>query len=100
MNPRPTGCCPYNPTTLEHYANVITHAVSNLISKNKNIPSGFVFDNFLYKKTVILPSIIGAYYLVAFSKTHIHARASLIYGMSLVMLFTVSTLFHFFSMVR
>jgi hypothetical protein len=27
MNPKARGCCAYAPTILEHYANIITHAV-------------------------------------------------------------------------
>ena len=33
MNPRPSSCCQYNPTTYEHYANILTHAVVKLFSK-------------------------------------------------------------------
>lgn len=76
MNPRPRGCCPYQPTQAEHYANVLTHGL------------------------VIVPSIVGCYYLNAYTKTHAQYKSTLIYGISLILLFTVSTLFHLFSMVN
>ena len=76
MNPKPRSCCPYNPTLIEHYANVITHGL------------------------VILPSILGAYYLTSYAKTHEQYKTTLIYGISLILLFTVSTLFHLCSMLE
>lgn len=76
MNPRPRSCCPYTPTVFEHYANVATHGI------------------------VIIPSIIGAYYLNYYAKTHDQYRSTLIYGISLILLFTVSTLFHLCSMLE
>ena len=33
MNPKARGCCAYAPTILEHYANIITHAVINFCLK-------------------------------------------------------------------
>ncbi len=76
MNPRPTGCCPYAPTKAEHYANVLTHGA------------------------VILPSVYGCIYLNSYAKTHEQSTSVLIYGISLILLFTVSTLFHLFSMLE
>lgn len=76
MNPRPNSCCPYKPTIFEHYANVATHALA------------------------IVPSIFGAIYLINYAKTYAHYTAALIYGSSLIMLFSVSTLFHLFSMFK
>lgn len=73
MNPK---CHPYKPTLLEHYANIITHGA------------------------VILPSILGAYFLVQYSKNHDQIKSSLIYGTSLILLFSVSTIFHWFSMIN
>lgn len=72
MNPK---CHPYKPTVYEHYANILTH--------------GFV----------ILPSVIGAISLTQFSKTHDQYKSTMIYGISLILLFTVSTLFHWFSLI-
>ena len=75
MNPRPVGCCAYVPTKAEHYANVLTHGI------------------------VIVPSIYGCLHLNAYARTHEQSRSVLIYGISLICLFTVSTLFHLCSML-
>ncbi|CAF0770623.1 unnamed protein product, partial [Brachionus calyciflorus] len=75
MNPRPKSCCPYSPTIFEHYANVITHGL------------------------MIIPSILGAYQLNSYAKTHAQHKSTLIYGISLILLFSVSTLFHLCSML-
>lgn len=72
MNPR---CHPYKPTYLEHYANILTH--------------GFV----------IIPSIVGLFFLGQYSKNHDQYKSTMIYGISLILLFTVSTLFHWFSLL-
>ena len=70
----PTGN-PYIPTLVEHYANICTHGIA------------------------ILPSIYAAFSLVKYAKTHEQHRSVLIYGFSLFALFTVSTLFHLFSLL-
>lgn len=76
MNPRAKPGDQYNPTEVEHYANVFTHGL------------------------VIIPSIIGAIYMSSYSKTSDQFRTSIIYGISLILLFTVSTLFHLFSLCQ
>jgi|ERR1712127_520894 len=73
MNPK---CHPYKPTSIEHYANILTHGL------------------------VIIPSIYGAMCLGQYSKTHEQYTSTLIYGISLILLFTVSTLFHWFSHIQ
>lgn len=73
MNPKGN---PYRPTLLEHYANIITHGAA------------------------IIPAIYGACSLVTYAKTHEQHRTVLIYGLSLFLLFTISTLFHLFSMLN
>ena len=73
MNPRAKGKEQYNPTNHEHYANIITHAFA------------------------IVPSIVAVSYMISFTRSHAQYRSTLIYGTSLIMLFSVSTLFHFFS---
>ena len=72
MNPKHN---PYQPTLLEHKANVLTHAIA------------------------ILPSVYGAHSLVKYANTHEQHRSVLIYGFSLILLFTISTLFHLFSLI-
>ncbi len=71
MNPK---CHPYRPTLIEHYANILTH--------------GFA----------ILPSIVGAFFLIQCSKNYQFFPA-IVYGISLILLFSVSTIFHYFSLV-
>lgn len=74
MNPRAKGHEQYKPTIVEHYANVITHGL------------------------VIVPSVIGAVYMSWHSRTSDQFRSAILYGLALIMLFTVSTLFHVFSL--
>jgi len=76
MNPRPKGKEAYNPTKHEHYANIVTHA------------------------SLVIPSIIAVLYMISYTRSHDQYTSTLIYGTSLVMLFSVSTLFHFFSCVN
>lgn len=73
MNPK---CHPYRPTIWEHYANILTHGL------------------------VIIPSILGAFFLGQYSKTHDQYKSTLVYGFGLILLFTVSTLFHWFSLLN
>ncbi|XP_014277382.1 monocyte to macrophage differentiation factor 2 [Halyomorpha halys] len=75
MNDKPSHNQPYNPTPIEHIANVITHGIW------------------------VLPSIYGGLLLLFNSPTSSHFFCALIYSLSLIMCFTVSTLFHtvFFS---
>lgn len=72
MNPK---CHPYRPTLIEHYANILTHGL------------------------IILPSIVGAVCLGQYSKNDEQYKSTMIYGIGLTLLFTVSTLFHWFSLV-
>lgn len=76
MNKRPQGRVQYNPTLLEHYANVITHGV------------------------LILPACLGALYLNFHSKTSAQSFAFFVYSVSLILVFTVSTTYHFFSLIN
>ena len=73
MNPKSH---PYKPTIIEHYANIVTHG------------------------TAIFPSVYGAISLVSYAKTHDQHKSVLIYGFSLFLLFTISTLFHLFSFLH
>lgn len=70
MNRRPAGNEAYVPTEIEHLANVTTHALS------------------------ILPSFFAFKVLVQRAHTPAHFTAALVYGVALVLLFVVSSLFH------
>jgi len=70
MNPKAKGKEAYKPTQIEHYANFFTHAA------------------------VILPSVLCVCHMLSYCRSHAQYKSSLIYGCSLVMLFTMSTLFH------
>ncbi|XP_014262176.1 monocyte to macrophage differentiation factor [Cimex lectularius] len=70
MNERATSDKAYVPTTVEHIANVITHGVW------------------------VLPSAYGSYELLARSSSWSHFWAAVVYGISLFLCFTVSTIFH------
>lgn len=69
------SCCAqtgeaYNPTVVEQVANCVTHGI------------------------FVIPSIVAVYYMLTHSTSHQHYFCSLVYGIALVMLFTVSTTFH------
>ncbi|KAB7498084.1 Monocyte to macrophage differentiation factor 2 [Armadillidium nasatum] len=72
MNERPLGKAAYQPTSVEHWANMVTHGV------------------------FVLPAVYGAIVLYESSKSDMQRLASGIYGLALVGLFTVSTIFHVF----
>ncbi|XP_049544993.1 monocyte to macrophage differentiation factor [Anopheles darlingi] len=69
-NPRAARGCAYIPTEVEHIANVLTHGMW------------------------VLPSIYGGFHLYWRSYTIAQTLAAIIYGISLSMLFLVSTCFH------
>lgn len=69
-NKRACGKEAYCPTKVEHIANVITHGVW------------------------VIPSIFGWKLLLQRAKTSSQVLAALVYGASLVALFSVSTCFH------
>ncbi|XP_050091235.1 monocyte to macrophage differentiation factor [Anopheles aquasalis] len=69
-NPRAARGCAYIPTEVEHIANVLTHGMW------------------------VLPSIYGGFHLYWRSYTVAQTLAAIIYGISLSMLFLVSTCFH------
>ncbi|CAH1180058.1 unnamed protein product [Phaedon cochleariae] len=60
----------YCPTTIEHIANILTHGIW------------------------IIPSIVGTLELVNRSKDSDHLLSALIYGATLIFLFSISTSFH------
>ncbi|GAU87921.1 hypothetical protein RvY_00707 [Ramazzottius varieornatus] len=65
--------CPgeaYEPTEVEHVANIFTHAIS------------------------IVPALCGTAYLVSLSRSSAQTLAAIVYGLSLVALFGMSTAFH------
>ncbi|XP_055334410.1 monocyte to macrophage differentiation factor-like [Paramacrobiotus metropolitanus] len=74
--------CPgeaYEPTDIEHVANICTHAIS------------------------IIPAMCAMGYLLLSAPTYLHAITAVIYGCSLIALFGVSTAFHsacYFGMTR
>jgi len=70
MNEKASHGKAYDPTAVEHIANVITHGVW------------------------ILPSTYGTWVLVQRSQTWPQLGAALIYGLSLILIFTMSTVFH------
>ncbi|XP_066914723.1 monocyte to macrophage differentiation factor-like [Clytia hemisphaerica] len=74
------NCCgckgqAYNPTDVEQKANIITHGI--------NIPF----------------AVVAVYFMVIKSKDNLDLVCTLVYGTSLLMLFTVSTLFHVISLL-
>ncbi|BFZ03158.1 hypothetical protein BsWGS_06197 [Bradybaena similaris] len=73
MNHRACRNEQYQPTDVEHLANVISHGVW------------------------ILPSFLALIFMVHMSATSLQKIASLVYGSALVLLFTTSTIFHILS---
>lgn len=70
MNSRAIGNEAYVPTELEHIANMITHGIW------------------------VLPSFAGTIFLLQQSQSRNQYIAALVYGFSLVALFSISTIFH------
>ncbi|XP_073976117.1 monocyte to macrophage differentiation factor 2 isoform X1 [Rhodnius prolixus] len=70
MNERATSDKAYVPTSAEHIANMITHGMW------------------------VLPSAYGSFHLVTRSTSWAHFWAAFVYGLSLILCFTVSTVFH------
>lgn len=70
MNPRACMNEAYNPTTIEHIANVATHGIW------------------------VVPSVIGGIELIRRSTTWTQFVSACVYGISLILVFTVSTFFH------
>ncbi|KAK3882349.1 hypothetical protein Pcinc_013257 [Petrolisthes cinctipes] len=60
----------YQPTDVEHWANMVTHGL------------------------FVLPAIYGAVMLVLAARSHTHQLAATIYGLGLAGLFSISTFFH------
>lgn len=65
----------YQPTQLEQVCNSITHGIS------------------------IIPAIVAVYMMLQNSSTQVHQLCALWYGISLIMLFTISTTYHVLSLV-
>ncbi|XP_076447612.1 monocyte to macrophage differentiation factor 2-like [Babylonia areolata] len=63
----------YQPTDVEHIANVVTHGAW------------------------VLPSLAGLVFMVQLATSDLHLTAAIIYGLALTTLFSVSTAFHFIS---
>lgn len=70
MNCRALSDQAYIPTDVEHLANVVTHGLW------------------------ILPSIVGMWWMFCLSSNEIQRLTAIIYGLSLFVLFSVSTAFH------
>lgn len=70
MNMKANSNQAYVPTEVEHIANVITHALW------------------------VVPSLVGTMFLIQQSSTSSQYLSAVIYGISLVALFTISTVFH------
>ncbi|KAL0279279.1 UNVERIFIED_CONTAM: hypothetical protein PYX00_000874 [Menopon gallinae] len=69
-NKRAPPNCAYIPTNVEHCANVFTHGIW------------------------VMPSILGFLHLIERSRSFTQLWAALIYGTSLILIFTISTFFH------
>ncbi|XP_068202804.1 monocyte to macrophage differentiation factor 2 [Palaemon carinicauda] len=70
MNSIALGRAAYQPTNVEHWANMVTHGV------------------------FVLPAVYGAVMMVMASRSDLHQLAATIYGVGLAGLFSVSTIFH------
>ncbi|KAG7157400.1 monocyte to macrophage differentiation factor 2-like isoform X3 [Homarus americanus] len=70
MNSVPLDRAAYQPTNVEHWANMVTHGL------------------------FVLPAIYGAVMMVMASRSDVHQLAATIYGVGLAGLFSVSTFFH------
>ncbi|KAK7083693.1 hypothetical protein SK128_028624 [Halocaridina rubra] len=70
MNSAALGRSAYQPTNVEHWANMVTHGVC------------------------VLPAVYGAVIMVMASRSDVHQLAATIYGIGLAGLFSVSTIFH------
>ncbi|XP_063862223.1 monocyte to macrophage differentiation factor 2-like isoform X1 [Scylla paramamosain] len=70
MNGVAVGQAAYQPTSVEHWANMVTHGL------------------------FVLPAIYGAVFMVTAAHCSLHQLAAAIYGLGLAGLFSVSTFFH------
>lgn len=70
MNPRACSNQAYVPTSIEHFANIITHGIW------------------------IVPALLGAAELICRSTTWTQMISAWVYGVALLLLFAVSTTFH------
>ncbi|XP_015512793.1 monocyte to macrophage differentiation factor [Neodiprion pinetum] len=70
MNPRATTNEAYQPTSVEHIANVVTHGMW------------------------VIPSLLAGVMLVQRSSTQMQLISALVYGTALLLVFTISTFFH------
>lgn len=70
MNKKPSPKEAYDPTTIEHIANVVTHGIW------------------------IVPSILGTLKLMYRSHSFAQIISAIVYGATLIFLFCISTSFH------
>ncbi|XP_050688487.1 monocyte to macrophage differentiation factor 2-like isoform X2 [Eriocheir sinensis] len=70
MNGVAVGRAAYQPTSVEHWANMVTHGL------------------------FVLPAVFGAVFMVTAAHSSLHQLAATIYGLGLAGLFFVSTFFH------
>ncbi|XP_055373250.1 monocyte to macrophage differentiation factor [Condylostylus longicornis] len=75
-NPRAMPGCQYSPTRIEHFLNIFTHGIW------------------------ILPALFGTVELVSRSYSRTQLIAAWIYGLALIFLFVISTIFHSVSYVN
>ncbi|KAK4296006.1 hypothetical protein Pmani_031473 [Petrolisthes manimaculis] len=77
----------YQPTDVEHWANMVTHGL--LV-----FPAIYCILSPHHPQLFVLPAIYGAVMLVLAARSHTHQLAATIYGLGLAGLFSVSTFFH------
>lgn len=92
MNPPAKHNEAYQPTTIEHIANIITHGVDFYYDKSLITVLLIIFLDL--KKSCVLPAAYATFVLVNRATNPTQFWAAWIYGLALIFLFGISAAFH------